>query len=126
LSGDYNADAIYGAAGPGPDNTDTVSFIEWDGYSDSWAVANPIAPGATWPLFLEDQTPPDFFVTETPWERIDLIFFKGLQVVSSVQVGANLTFPASASDHTGVMTAFELERCARRPPGDSEDCGDLR
>jgi endonuclease/exonuclease/phosphatase family metal-dependent hydrolase len=110
LSGDYNADAIYGAAGPGPDNTDTVSFIESDGYSDSWAVANPLAPGATWPLFLEDQTPPDFFLTTTPWERIDLIFFKELEVVSSAQVGAGLTFPDSASDHTGVMTTFKLGR----------------
>jgi endonuclease/exonuclease/phosphatase family metal-dependent hydrolase len=111
LSGDYNADAIYGAAGPGPDNTDTVSFIEADGYSDSWAAANPLALGATWPLFLEDQPePPPFFLTTTPWERIDLIFFKGLEVVSSAQVGAGLTFPDSASDHTGVMTAFQFER----------------
>ena len=82
------------SAGPGPDNTDTVSFIESDGYSDSWAVANPLAPGATWPLFLEDQTPPDFFAKETPWERIDLIFFRGLEVVNSSQIGAGLTFPA--------------------------------
>ena len=110
LSGDFNADAILGAGGPGPDNTDTVSFIESGGYADSWAVANPSAPGATWPLFLEDQTPPDFFATKTPWERIDLIFFKKLEVVSSVQIGAGLTFPASASDHTGVMTTFQLGR----------------
>jgi endonuclease/exonuclease/phosphatase family metal-dependent hydrolase len=73
-------------------------------------VANPLAPGATWPLFLEDQTPPDFFLTTTPWERIDLIFFKELEVVSSAQVGAGLTFPDSASDHTGVMTTFKLGR----------------
>jgi endonuclease/exonuclease/phosphatase family metal-dependent hydrolase len=109
LCGDYNADAILGAGGPGPDNTDTVSFIESGGYADSWAVANPASPGATWPLFLEDQTPPDFFLfPTTPFERIDLIFFKGLQVASSVQIGAGLTFPGSASDHTGVMTTFQL------------------
>jgi len=110
LSGDFNADAILGAEGPGPDNTDTVSFIESGGYADSWAVANPANPGATWPLFLEDQTPPDFFLTTTPWERIDLILFKGLEVVKSVQLGAGLTFPASASDHTGVITTFRLGR----------------
>lgn len=111
LSGDFNADAILGAAGPGPDNTDTVSFIESGGYADSWAVANPANPGATWALFLEDQPQPGpFFLTTTPWERIDLIFFKKLEVESSVQIGANLTYPASASDHTGVMTTFQLSR----------------
>ncbi len=108
LSGDFNADAILGAGGPGPDNTDTVSFVESGGYADSWAAANPANPGATWPLFLEDQTPPDFFLTTTPWERIDLIFFKGLEVGSSVQIGAGLTFPDAASDHIGVLTTFRL------------------
>ena len=111
LSGDFNADAIQGANGPGPDNTDTVSFIESGGYADSWAVANPANPGATWPLFLEDQTPPDFFLfPTTPFERIDLVFFKGLQAVTSVQVGAGLTYPDSASDHVGVLTVFQLGR----------------
>jgi endonuclease/exonuclease/phosphatase family metal-dependent hydrolase len=108
LSGDFNADAILGAEGPGPDNTDTVSFIEAGGYADSWAAYNPADPGATWPLFLEDQTPPNFFVNTTPWERIDLIFFKDLNVVSSVQIGAGLAYPDSASDHTGVMTTFKV------------------
>lgn len=111
LSGDFNADAIHGAEGPGPDNTDTVSFIESGGYADSWAVANPANPGATWPLFLEDQTPPDFFLfPTTPFERIDLIFFRGLQVVTSVQAGEGLTYPDAASDHVGVLTTFQLGR----------------
>jgi endonuclease/exonuclease/phosphatase family metal-dependent hydrolase len=111
LSGDFNADAILGDQGPGPDNTATVSFILAAGYADSWAVANPSAPGATWPLFLEDQNPPAFFFAPaTPWERIDLIFFKGLEVTSSVLVGEGLTFPAAASDHAGVVTAFQLGR----------------
>jgi len=61
---------------------------------------------------------PDFFVTKTPWERIDLIFFKKLEVVSSVQIGAGLTFPASASDHTGVMTTFQLGRYRQTSPLD--------
>jgi endonuclease/exonuclease/phosphatase family metal-dependent hydrolase len=111
LAGDYNADAILGKTGPGPDNTDIAAFIQAAGYADTWAVANPSAPGATWPLYLEDQNPPPpFFVSATPWERIDLIFSKGLEVVSSAQVGEGLTFPAAASDHTGVMTTFRLER----------------
>jgi len=108
LSGDFNADAIQGVNGPGPDNTDTVSFIEAGGYADSWAVANSGVPGATWPLFLEDQTPPNFFVNTTPYERIDLIFFNKLQVANSVQIGAGLGFPNTASDHTGVMTTFQF------------------
>ncbi len=108
LSGDFNADAILGADGPGPDNTDTVSFIEAGGYSDSWATANPSAAGATWPLFLEDQEPPNFFLPTTPWERIDLIFSKDLEVVGSAQIGEGLTFPAAASDHAGVITTFHL------------------
>ena len=107
LSGDFNADAIQGVNGPGPDNTGTVAFIEANGYSDSWAAANAGDAGATWPLFLEDKTPPNFFVNTTPYERIDLIFFKKLQVASSVQIGAGLGYPNSASDHTGVMTTFQ-------------------
>ncbi len=110
LSGDYNADAILGVNGPGPDNTDTVAFIEAAGYADSWTVANGTVPGATWPLFIEDQNPPNFFTTTTPWERIDLIFSRGLQVVSSVQIGAGLTFPNAASDHTGVLTTFQAQQ----------------
>ncbi len=111
LSGDFNADAILGTGGSGPDNTDTVSFIESGGYADSWAVANPGDPGPTWPLYLEDHNPPPpFLVPATPYERIDLIFFRKLEVESSVQIGAGLTYPASASDHTGVMATFQLER----------------
>lgn len=107
LAGDYNADAIQGINGPGPDNTGTVAFIEANGYADSWAAANSGDPGATWPLWIEDQTPPYFFVNTTPWERIDLIFFRGLQAVSSVQTGAGLGYANGASDHAGVVSAFQ-------------------
>lgn len=107
LAGDYNADAILGVNGDGPDNTETAAFIESAGYQDSWAAANPLDPGATWPLFLEDQMGA-FFLKATPWERIDLIFSKGLEVVSSIQVGAGLTYPDAPSDHVGVMTTFQL------------------
>lgn len=110
LTGDYNADAIYGVNGPGPDNTGTVAFIESNGYVDSWAAANGGDPGATWPLWVEDQTTPYFFVNQTPWERIDLIFFRGLQAVSSVQIGAGLGFANGASDHTGVVSMFQPEQ----------------
>jgi endonuclease/exonuclease/phosphatase family metal-dependent hydrolase len=107
LAGDYNADAIYGINGPGPDNTGTVAFIKSSGYADSWAAANSTNPGATWPLWVEDQTTPYFFINTTPWERIDLIFFRGLQAVSSVQVGVGMGFASGASDHTGVISTFQ-------------------
>ena len=110
LCGDYNSDAISGINGGGPDNTDTVSFIEDAGYADSWAAANSINSGATWPLWIEDQNPPNFFVNQTPWERIDLIFSQKLQVLSSIQVGAGLGFGNSASDHTGVISQFQFAR----------------
>jgi endonuclease/exonuclease/phosphatase family metal-dependent hydrolase len=105
ISGDFNADAIYGLNGPGPDNTNTVALIETGGYADSWAAANSPDQGATWPLFLEDQN--SFFVNKTPWERIDLIFSRQLQVVSSVRIGAGFGYPYAASDHAGVMTTFQ-------------------
>ncbi|MDE3200511.1 MAG: endonuclease/exonuclease/phosphatase family protein [Acidobacteriota bacterium] len=110
LAGDYNADAIYGVNGPGPDNTGTVAYIEAAGYADSWATANPSDQGATWPLFVEDQQQqsyPFFFQNTTPWERIDLIFYNKLQVVSSEQVGAGAGYPDAASDHTGVVSTFQ-------------------
>jgi endonuclease/exonuclease/phosphatase family metal-dependent hydrolase len=114
LAGDFNADAIQGVNGPGPDNTNLVSYIEAGGYADSWAVANGVSTGATWPLFLEDQTSGFFFKPSTPWERIDLIFSRGgvkvLTTQSSLQIGAGLTYPDSASDHTGVMTTFQLQQ----------------
>lgn len=107
LAGDFNADAIYGINGPGPDNTDTVAVIEAAGYTDTWAAANSTSSGATWPLWLEDQTTPYFFVNTTPWERIDLIFSKRLHIVSTIQLGAGLGYTSAASDHTGVLTTFQ-------------------
>jgi endonuclease/exonuclease/phosphatase family metal-dependent hydrolase len=107
LAGDYNADAIQGINGPGPDNTGTVAFIESNGYADSWAAANPGNPGTTWPLFIEDQTTPFFFVDTTPWERIDLIFFRGLEATNSIQAGDGLGYPNAASDHVGVISTFQ-------------------
>jgi endonuclease/exonuclease/phosphatase family metal-dependent hydrolase len=111
IAGDFNSDAIAGSEGSGPDNTDTAKNIVLAGYDDSWAAAHPTEPGPTWPLFLEDQNPPPpFFIAFTPIERIDLIFSKGLEVMSSAQIGAGLTYPAAASDHVGVVSAFEIPR----------------
>jgi endonuclease/exonuclease/phosphatase family metal-dependent hydrolase len=106
LIGDFNSDAILGTGGGGPDATATAALIEAAGYTDTWRAANPGYPGATWPLYLEDRTPPNFLLPWTPFERIDLIWSRGLSVQGSLQVGQSPPFP---SDHTGVVTTFRLD-----------------
>ncbi|MGE5299816.1 MAG: endonuclease/exonuclease/phosphatase family protein, partial [Acidobacteriota bacterium] len=103
LCGDFNSDANFGS---GPDATPSVALIETAGYADTWRIANPNDPGYTWPLFLEDQPPPPFFVPIAPFERIDLFFSQGIQVTSAKEVLAPAptgTVPPYGSDHAGVM-----------------------
>ncbi len=111
IAGDFNSDAILGAAGPGPDNTATAALLQTAGYIDTWTVAGS-GPGPTWPLYREDQYPPPFFVTSFPFERIDLIFSQGLDVTSVQHVlapgpAAN-QWPYFASDHAGVLAVFQF------------------
>jgi endonuclease/exonuclease/phosphatase (EEP) superfamily protein YafD len=112
IAGDFNSDAIYGASGPGPDNTGTVAMIQAAGYLDSWAVTNQL-PGPTWPLFQQDQFPPSFFFAPaSPYERIDLIFSQGLNTISTKRVlapgpAAN-RWPYFGSDHAGVVAIFDF------------------
>jgi endonuclease/exonuclease/phosphatase (EEP) superfamily protein YafD len=111
LAGDFNSDAILGTAGPGPDNTPTAALIQSAGFLDSWAAAGS-GTGPTWPFFLEDQYPPTFFIPSTPYERIDLIFSQGLQVVSAEQVVAAgpiaNQWPSFGSDHAGILATFQF------------------
>ena len=65
LAGDFNSDAILGAAGAGPDNTGTADLIQTAGYIDTWTIAGS-GPGPTWPLYREDQYPPPFFCDFVP------------------------------------------------------------
>ncbi len=83
LCGDFNSDANFGS---GIDATPSAALIEAAGYADTWRIVNPNDPGATWPLFLEDQPPPDFFAPFLPFERIDLFFSRGMQVISTVRL----------------------------------------
>ena len=105
LSGDFNSDANHGN---GPDATPTFALIESAGYADDWASVHPSDPGPTWPVFLQDQTPPKFFAPSTPFERIDLFFSKGLQVMDETRIitPAPETPPGFASDHAGVITTL--------------------
>ncbi len=106
LCGDFNSDANFGN---GPDATPSVALIEAAGYADTWRIANPTDDGDTWPLFLEDQEPPDFFVESIPFERIDLFFSRGIKVISAKQVLAPVpsdSVPPYGSDHAGVIATF--------------------
>lgn len=107
LCGDFNSDANFGN---GPDATPSVALIEGAGYSDSWRIANPSDAGETWPLFVEDQAPPRFFARSRPFERIDLFFSKGMDVISAKTILAPAppgTMPPYGSDHAGVIATFQ-------------------
>ncbi len=89
-------------------STPSVALIE-AGYADAWKVANPDDPGETWPLFLEDQEPPDFFTPSVPFERIDLFFSKRIKVINAKQVLASApsgSIPPYGFDHAGVIATF--------------------
>jgi len=110
LCGDFNSDPNFGS---GPDATPSVGLLEKAGYEDTWRVANPSDRGDTWPLFLDDQPPPDFFAPFVPFERIDLFFSRGIQVMSAKRVLAPAPrgiMPPYASDHAGVIATFQLGR----------------
>jgi endonuclease/exonuclease/phosphatase family metal-dependent hydrolase len=110
IAGDFNSDAIAGTSGSGPDNTATAALIEAAGYADTWSILNSVS-GPTWPFYLEDKYPPPFVVTSTPFERIDLIFSKDLNVTSVEHIvvpGPTGNVPYFASDHAGVLAVFQF------------------
>jgi len=108
LAGDFNSDAE--VPQNFPDQTETAALIASSGYLDVWHFKFPEERGYTWPLFLEDQPPPDFTVPSTPFERIDLIFSKGpvplLVELTGTEKGSEGVY---ASDHVGVVARFSLE-----------------
>ncbi len=102
LGGDFNSNA----APVGPDRFEANGIITGGGFADAWATLYPAVPGFTWPLFFEDQLAGS---PVQPFERIDVIYYRGPELLSIVQTG---TEPNSegvyASDHVGVMAGFEL------------------
>ena len=70
------------------DDTPTVGLIEAAGYTEIWPATHGAAiPGSPGRFYLEDQFPaPPFFGRSRPFERIDLFFSKGMEVVSSDRV----------------------------------------
>jgi endonuclease/exonuclease/phosphatase family metal-dependent hydrolase len=98
VAGDFNANADLG-----PDHTATTVTLLAAGFVDAWRTAHPSELGSTWPLFLEDQ----FAGTPvTPFERIDLIFGRGTQILDAEQTGLT---PIYASDHVGVVATLVPE-----------------
>ncbi len=118
ICGDFNSDANHGGF---VDDTPTVGLIEAAGYAETWPATHHRRDlGLTWPLFLEDQfpgggLPPPFFAASEPFERIDLFFSKGMDVVSSELVIAParglspplFETPPFGSDHAGVIAVFK-------------------
>ncbi len=99
LAGDLNSDAS--GLGIGPDQTPTAAMIVEAGYADTWQTLHPNELGLTWPLFLEDI----YAGPSEPFERIDLIFARDLEVLDVEVVGNNSPFPA---DHAGVVATLEI------------------
>lgn len=110
IAGDFNSDAIQGAGGLGPDNTTTVAIIQAAGFVDTWPIAG-TGPGPTWPLYFEDRYP-SFFTPAFPFERIDLIFSRGLSVLNVEHIFAPgptvNTWPFYGSDHAAVVAVFQF------------------
>jgi endonuclease/exonuclease/phosphatase family metal-dependent hydrolase len=103
LAGDFNADAEL--AGLGPDQTDTPLNILDAGYTDAWHELYPKKRGFTWPLFQED--PPLGPNPPKPFERIDLIYARDIEVLAVERVGSLTRQPAS--DHAGVVAKLQLD-----------------
>jgi len=103
LAGDFNANAE-----PGIDHFPTTDDLLAAGFVDSWAAAHPGDAGYTWPLHGEDpQTD-----ASAPFERIDLIYGRGVEVKQAQRIGASPADRTASglwpSDHAGVVAVFEL------------------
>jgi hypothetical protein len=101
LAGDFNSDLS--GLGVGPDQTPTAAMIVDAGYDDTWQTLHPNEPGLTWPLYLEDINAGP----SEPFERIDLIFARNLEIVDVAVVGNSMPFP---SDHSGVVATLRIEK----------------
>jgi len=106
ICGDFNSDA-----NDNPlvvDHTPTADIIQEAGYTEAWKLLHNGDPGNTWPLYLDDLYP-IAFPAQTPFERIDLFFTRGISALTADQVitPAPAGFaPPFGSDHVGVVATF--------------------
>ncbi len=104
LAGDFNADAEF--ANVGPDQTETPYKLMDAGYVDSWHELHPDKQGFTWPLYFKDPLRPN---PSGPFERIDLIYTRDLEIMDVHRVTAfnGNNFP---SDHAGVVATLLIDK----------------
>ncbi len=100
LAGDFNSDAS--GLKIGPDQTPTAAMIVEAGYADAWPTLHQGELGLTWPLYLEDI----YAGPSSPFERIDIIFERNLEILDVNVVGNNAPF---TSDHAGVVATLQIE-----------------
>ncbi len=104
LAGDFNSD-VSGLPPVNPlDKTQTAAMIVEAGYTDTWQALHPGGElGLTWPLYLEDINAGP----SSPFERIDLIFERDLEILDVEVVTA--TAQQFFSDHNGVVATLRIE-----------------
>ncbi len=95
LLGDFNANAE-----PGTDHYPTTGVILNAGFVDAWHTLHPFDAGHTWPLHGEDP----YSAGTQPYERIDLIFLRGLGAAEVFKTGGwHAPSGLWLSDHNGVF-----------------------
>lgn len=106
MCGDFNSDANDNPSAP--DYTPTADIIQEAGYTEAWKLLHDGDPGNTWPLYLDDLIPISF-PPQTPVERIDLFFTRGISALTVELVIAPAPegfAPPYGSDHVGVAATF--------------------
>jgi exonuclease III len=88
----------------GEGQANTPDEILAAGYTDAWDKLHPQKDGFTWPLFLEDPLRPN---PSGPFERIDLIYERYLEVLKVQRTGALAR--EFASDHAGVVSTMKID-----------------
>jgi len=107
ICGDFNSDANDNPTVV--DYTPTADNIRAAGYTEVWGELHNGDYGNTWPLYLDDLIPISF-PSQTPFERIDLFFTRGITALTADQVIATAPAgfaPPYGSDHVGVVATFE-------------------
>ena len=105
MVGDYNSDA----ESSDPDQNAAYQLIRSAGFLDAWSETHPGISGFTWPLHDEDPFTP----FSTPNQRIDFVFFRGLDSPLSAELIGNELSDLTPSglwpsDHVGVVATLRL------------------